>query len=59
MITNATIKEFQKVAEEELGVLLDDKEALKVLTDLVGYFDLLAKISHREKTATEAIGESS
>jgi hypothetical protein len=48
MVSEATIKEFQKVAKEELGVFLDDKEALKIITELVGYFDLLAKINHRK-----------
>lgn len=47
MISDATIKKFQEVIESEYHVALDEKEAREVLTNWVGYFDLLAKINHR------------
>lgn len=49
MISNETVKEFQSVVELELGTVLDEKEATEILANLVGYFDLLAKIDHRDK----------
>ncbi len=47
VISDATIKKFQQVIESEYHVALDEKEAREVLTNWVGYFDLLAKIDHR------------
>ena len=52
MISNETIKEFQTTVESELGVVLDEKEAVEVLNNWVGYFDVLAKIDHRDKVQT-------
>lgn len=49
MISPETIKQFQEVAESEFGFFLDETEALEVLSNLVGFFDLLAKINVREK----------
>jgi len=48
MINPETTKEFQKTVEDEFGVILSDSDALKILLDLVGYFDLLAKIDSRK-----------
>jgi hypothetical protein len=49
-ISNATITKFQEVINEEFGVLLDEKNAREILANWVGYFDMLAKIDHREKS---------
>ncbi len=49
MICEQTVKDFQNAIELELGRKLDEKEATEILTNLVGYFDTLAKIDHREK----------
>ena len=49
-ISNATITKFKEVINEEFGVLLDENNAREILANWVGYFDLLAKIDHREKS---------
>ena len=49
MITEQTIKDFQEAVKAEYGIQLDTIEANSVLENWVGYFDLLAKINHREK----------
>ena len=49
MISQETVKEFQSVVEAELGIALDEKDSAEILNNLVGYFDLLAKIDHRDK----------
>jgi hypothetical protein len=49
MISQETIKKFQVTIESEFGVILNDKEATEVLNNWVGYFDLLAKIDHRDR----------
>ena len=48
MISHATIKKFQEVIHEEFGVVLDEKDAREILANWVGYFDMLAKIDHRQ-----------
>jgi len=50
VISDATIKKFQAVIESEYQVTLDEKEAREILTNWVGYFDLLAKIDHRTQS---------
>lgn len=50
MITEATIKSFQLVIKSEYQIALDEKDAREILTNLVGYFDVLAKINHREQS---------
>lgn len=47
MITSETVKEFQEVVESEFGEVLNVKEAEEILLNCVGYFDLIAKINHR------------
>ena len=47
VITDATIKSFQQVIKIEYQIVLDEKDAREILTNLVGYFDMLAKINHR------------
>ena len=49
MISNATVKEFQEVIEQEFGVILGEKDANEILLNWVDYFDLLAKIDHRKE----------
>lgn len=47
MISNATIKDFQRVISSEYNITINEKEAGEILTNLVSYFDLLEKINHR------------
>ncbi|KKR00848.1 MAG: hypothetical protein UU67_C0051G0008 [Candidatus Daviesbacteria bacterium GW2011_GWB1_41_5] len=54
MTSQETIKEFQKVVKEEHGVTLKMKEAEEILRGMVGYFDTLAKLNHRDKLAKKA-----
>lgn len=58
MINQSTIEEFQQVVRKETGVELDMQEAQKILADLVSYFDLLAKIDHRNKIKKNEIQSS-
>jgi acyl carrier protein len=51
MSNNNLTKEFQLALEEELGININEKEARKVLDNLVGYFDLLKKIENRKVEA--------
>lgn len=50
MITEATIKSFQQAIKSEYQIALDEKDAREILTNLVGYFDVLVKINHREQS---------
>jgi hypothetical protein len=50
VISEQTVKDFQEVVKAEYGIQLDTIEAHSVLENWVSYFDLLAKINHREKT---------
>jgi len=50
MVSEATVKEFQKIVKEEYGEILNEQEAKEILLNWVDYFDLLAKIDHRNKT---------
>jgi len=47
-ISEATIEEFRQAVKEDYGRDLGPPEASEILRTLVGYFDLLAKIHHRE-----------
>jgi hypothetical protein len=49
MLSDATIQELKQILKEEYGRNVDLKEVSKIAHTLVGYFDLLAKIRHREK----------
>lgn len=49
-ISETTIGEFRQAVKEDYGRDLGPAEASEILYTLVGYFDLLAKIHHREKT---------
>jgi hypothetical protein len=59
VISDATIKKFQSVIKSEYQITLDEKDAREVLTNWVGYFDLLAKIDHRTIKKSEVVSESS
>lgn len=54
MISDATFKVFQEAVKKEYGQDLTDKEAREILTGAVNYFDLLAKLYHRDKEAIDA-----
>lgn len=47
-ISETTIKEFRQAVKEDYGREMATTEASEILHMLVGYFDLLAKIHHRE-----------
>ncbi len=49
MASTELTKEFQQVLYKEIGLELDDKEASKILSNLVSYFDLLALLHHRDQ----------
>lgn len=53
MISDNTYKKFQEAVKDELGKEMDDKETKEVLNGLVGYFDLLMKIHHRDQLAKQ------
>ena len=53
MMSDTTIVEFCAVVKEETGAVLDRATAQKILADLVGYFNLLGKIAHRENLDTK------
>lgn len=50
MLSQATIKELQQILKEEYGRDVNLTDAATIAQELVGYYDLLAKIYHREKT---------
>lgn len=52
MVSEQTIKEFQEAVKVEYGATLTEKEASEILLNWVAYFDLLAKIDHRQKVQT-------
>ena len=49
-LTDQQIAEFIAISREEFGIKLDRETANKIGNDMMGYFDLLAKIYHRERT---------
>lgn len=53
MFSSETVKDFQEAIEQELGRKLEENEAAEILTQLVGYFDTLAKIDHQDKQVNE------
>lgn len=48
-ISETTIEEFRQILKEDYEEEMTLEKASKILYTLVGYFDLLAKIYHREK----------
>lgn len=57
MISDDTYKKFQEAVKKEQGKDLTDKEAKEILNGLVGYFDLLMKIYHRDQMAKKEEAE--
>jgi len=49
-VSETTIKEMRQILKEDYGKEVTQTEASEITRTLVGYFDLLAKIYHREKT---------
>lgn len=49
-ISEATIEEFRRAVKDDYGRDLGPAEASEIIHTLVGYFNLLAKIHHREAT---------
>jgi len=47
MISQILVAEFQQAIQEEYGKDVSLKDASEILTDLISYFDLLAKIHHK------------
>lgn len=53
MVSQQLIEELQIIIKEDYGRDLDIKDTAKIANDMVGYFDLLAKIYDREKQNNE------
>jgi hypothetical protein len=49
MLSEAIILELKEIIEQEYGRELSLAEASEVANTLVGYFDLLTKIHHRDQ----------
>ena len=49
MLSEATILELKEIIKQEYGRELSPAEASEIANTLVGYFDLLAKIHHRDQ----------
>ena len=49
MLSEATILELKEIIKQEYGRELSLAEASEIANTLVGYFDLLAKIHHRDQ----------
>lgn len=54
MFSPQLIQEFKIAVQKDYGIDLNDKNAAEILETLTKYFDLLAKIHHREKKAVES-----
>jgi hypothetical protein len=50
MTSEASLQELRQIFKEEFGKELNQNELSEVANRLVGYFDLMAKICHRENT---------
>lgn len=48
MVSESILKEFQKIIKEDYGIDITLGQAAEIMNDAVAYFDLLAKIRHRE-----------
>ena len=48
MLSEETIRELQQILKEEYGKEITQAEASEIAYALTGWFDLLAKIRHRE-----------
>lgn len=50
MLSQGTIEELRQIIGEEYGREVSQAEASEIARTMVGYYDLLAKIHHREQT---------
>lgn len=48
-ISDTTIQDLRQILREDYGREVTQAEASEIIHGLVGYFDLLAKIYHRDK----------
>lgn len=53
MLSSELIHEFKTIIQKEYDLELTEEEASMTANDLAGYFDLLAKIHHREYANVE------
>jgi len=58
MVSQQLIEELKIIIKEDYGKDLETKEASQIANDLVGYFNLLAKIYHQMKTQNDDDDES-
>jgi hypothetical protein len=49
MVSQQIVEELKTIIKEDYGKDLETKEVAQIAENLVNYFDLLAKIYHREK----------
>jgi hypothetical protein len=49
MVSGERLSELQFILKEEYGREVSLEEASEVAINLIGYFDLLAKVYHRDK----------
>jgi len=49
MVSQQLIEELKIIIKEDYGKDLEIKEVAQIANNLVGYFNLLAKIRHREE----------
>jgi len=52
-ISEATIQELRQILKEDYGKEVTKAEASEIAYNLVGYFDLLAKIYHQMKNQND------
>ena len=55
MISQTLVVEFQQAIHDEYGKDVSLKDASEILTDLISYFDLLAKIHHKGLVEKEVV----
>jgi len=58
MVSQQLIEALKIIIKEDYGKDLETKEASQIANDLVGYFNLLAKIYHQMKTQNDDDDES-
>lgn len=56
MVSEKLVKKFQKIIKEEYGKEVSMREASEIANGLVGYFDLLAKMYHEQKSENNKDG---
>ena len=49
MVSQPLLEELKNIIKDECGRDLEMKDVARIAGDLVGYFDLLAKINYRRK----------